>query len=292
MSKDGHAKGGTLMIGAAGCFTINDALCKWVMPEFAIGAIMTGRSVVVLVLIGTAALLSRGVSAQLVFRSYKLHIMRGCLQALSALLFLSGLALMPLTNALALSFMSPLFVALVARPVLGEHVDAKRWVAVVTGFVGSLCVLDPTIREFGWASVLPACAAMVSAVTDLMTRRMTSRESSLSLAVSGAAGAFVCGAATAIFGWQWGGPASLTLIGLAGIFVFLSYYFVAEAFRYAPASYVSPFRYSALLWGAAMAFVMWGDTPDANVVLGSAILIASGVYLGRVARTTEPPHGR
>ena len=281
----GRGKSGTLMIAASGCFTINDALCKWVMPNYPVGEIVAVRSLVILVLVGTAALLSRSLAAQLAFHNHKLHAVRACLLALSAMLFLSGLAYMPLTNAVALSFTSPLFVVILAGPLLGERVAPSHWFAVGAGFVGTLFVLDPSIEEFGWVSVLPACAAMVTAATDLLTRRMASRESSLSLAVSGAAGPLIFGLCTAVFGWRWGDAASFGIVALAGVFVFLSYYFVAEAFLRGPASYVAPFRYSALVWGMVIALLAWGQTPDPNVLLGSLVLVGSGLYLAKVRST-------
>jgi len=282
----GRGKSGTLMIAASGCFTINDALCKWVMPNYPVGEIVAVRSLVILVLVGTAALLSRTLAAQLVFHSYKLHAVRACLLAFSAMLFLSGLAYMPLTNAVALSFTSPLFVVILAGPLLGEHVAPSHWLAVSAGFIGTLFVLDPSIEEFGWVSILPACAAMVTAATDLMTRRLASKESSLSLALSGAVGPLLFGSCTMAFGWNWGDAASVSIVATAGVFVFLSYYLVAEAFRRGPASYVSPFRYSALVWGTAIALLVWGQVPDPSVLLGSFVLIGSGLYLAKV-RTTR-----
>jgi drug/metabolite transporter (DMT)-like permease len=286
-------KGGRAMILATGCFTINDALCKWLMPQYAVGEIVAVRSLSALVLIGAAALLSRPVLAQLVFKDYKLHAIRAGLLALSAMLFLSGLSSMPLTNALSLSFASPLFVVLLARPLLGERVAGRCWVAVAIGFIGMLLVLEPSVEEFGWQSVFPACAAMVSAATDLMTSRMSNQESSFSLVASGAVGAFVFGLCTAIFGWHYADSMSLGVMVLAGAFMVLSYYFIVEAFRRGPASYVAPFRYSALIWAVVIAFLAWGQTPNPNVLFGAAVLMASGWYLAKVppeATITKRPH--
>lgn len=275
------------MIGAAGCFTINDALCKWLMPAFSVGEIVAVRSFAVLVLIGGVALVSRGISSQVVFGSYRLHAIRASLLALSAMLFLSGLANMPLTNAIALSFTSPLFVVALAGPVLRERVLGKCWVAIAVGFIGTLLILDPSVKQFGWASVFPACAAMVTAITDLMTRRMSGRETSLSLVVSSAMGALALGLSTIFFGWRWGNPASLGVVGLAGLFILLSYYLTAEAFRHGPAFFVSPFRYSALIWSLIIALFVWGQTPDLIVLVGSVVLMGSGWYLSRVPWTSS-----
>jgi drug/metabolite transporter (DMT)-like permease len=273
--------GSTLMIGAAGCFTINDALCKWLMPEFTVGQIISMRSLAVLALVATAAIVSRPVSRQLVFGNYKLHTLRAGLLAVSAMLFLTGLAQMPLTNAIALSLTSPLFVAGFARPLLGESVARGSWLAIAAGFVGTLLVLNPSIRDFGWASALPACGAAVSALTDIMTRRMASHETSLSLVISSAVGCLVLGLISTPFGWHWADLDSVGMVSLAGIFILLSYYLMAEAFRCAPAFIVAPFRYSALIWSLMIGFLVWGQMPDISVLAGCAMLASSGWYLPR-----------
>lgn len=142
-----------------------------------------------------------------------------------------------------------------------------------------LLVLDPSIEQFGVASLLPAIAAVISAIADLMTRRMSVRETSLSFVVSTALGAIAVGLCTIGFGWRWPDAPSVALVSLAGVFVLLAHYFIAEAFRSAPAFYVSPFRYSALVWGLLISSVVWRQTPDLTVLAGSGVLIGAGLYL-------------
>lgn len=98
-------------------------------------------------------------------------------------------------------------------------------------------------------------------------------------------GPLIFGSCTAAFGWRRGDAASLGIVALAGVFVFLSYYFIVEAFRRGPASYVLPFRYSALVWGTVIALLAWGQMPDPNVLLGSLALVGSGMYLAKALST-------
>lgn len=273
------------MIAAAGCLVVNDALCKWLMPEYPAGEVIAIRGAVMLALVGGASLLSRAVLRQLVFRSYKLHLFRAGLIGVSALLFLSGLAYMPLANAVALSFTSPLAVAVLAGPVLGERVGATGWAAIGVGFLGAMLILNPSVEQYGPASVLPALAGIATAMTDLMTRRMSPRETSISISMSTALGTFLVGACTLAFGWRWPDLYGLAVVALAGVFFLLAYVFIAQAFRIAPASYVAPFRYSALVWGLAIGFALWGQVPDPMVLVGAILIVASGGYLVRNMNT-------
>ena len=270
-----------LMMSAAACFTANDALCKWLMPHHSVGEVIAFRGLLVVALIGAAALLWRPLAAQLVFENRRLHTLRALLLGTSALLFLSGLSYMPLTNAVVLSFTSPLFVVALAGPILGEKIFTRTWIAVIFGFGGAVLVLDPSVKQFGWASALPVCGAVTTALGDLLTRKMVAHETSLSFVVSNAVGALVVGLISAIPSWRWMGGPSLVIVGLASAFVLASYYLTAESLRHAPAFYVSPFRYSAIIWGVLITFIAWGEAPKPSVMLGAAVIIAAGFYLAR-----------
>lgn len=282
-----HRGGGPLMVASAGCLTIGDALSKWLTKDYPVGQIIAVRSCGVLLLLATGAMISGPIRSQLVIANYKLHAIRAGLLGLSTVLFVSGLAHMPLTNAVALEFTSPLFVVALAGRALGERVARSSWIAVAAGFAGTVYILNPSIQEFGWVSLLPACAALVSAITDLMTRQMGSRETSLSFVMSGAIGAFVLGLCVAAFDWRAMDAGSWSVITAASVTSLLTNYLLAEAFRRGLASYVAPFRYSAIIWSLAIAFVVWRQTPNPSVVIGSAIVIASGWYLAR-SRSLAP----
>lgn len=274
-----YARGGAFMVAAAGCLVVNDALCKWLMPAYPAGQLMALRGVAMLVIFLGASALSNSVARRVAFRSKKLHTLRAGLVGLSALLFLSGLSAMPLANAVALSFTSPLAVAAFSGPVLGERVDGKRWIAIGLGFVGVILILDPSLEHYGLASVLPVLAGVAIALSDLLTRRLSTQETSVSISVSTAIGTAVIGACTFAFGWRWPDQTALVVVALAGVFFLLAYVFIAQAFRVAPASYVAPFRYSALVWSLVIGAVLWGQVPDPIVLLGAFLIVIAGGYL-------------
>ena len=277
-----YGKGGAFMVAAAGCLVVNDALCKWLMPQYPAGQIMVIRGAAMLVIFLGASLVSDTVARGVTFRSKKMHALRGGLIGISALLFLSGLSAMPLANAVALSFTSPLAVAAFSAPMLGERVEAKRWLAIGIGFLGVVLILNPSLEHYGPASVLPVLAGLAIALSDLLTRRMSTQETSVSISLSTALGTALVGACTFAFGWRWPDQSALVVVGFASIFFLLAYVLIAQAFRVAPASYVAPFRYSALVWSLAIGFALWGQIPDRIVIVGAMLIVIAGLYLVRV----------
>ncbi len=209
-----YGKGGALMVAAAACLVVNDALCKWLMPQYPAGQIMAIRGAVMLVIFLGASLASNTVARGVTFRSKKIHALRGGLIGLSALLFLSGLSAMPLANAVALSFTSPLAVAAFSAPMLGERVEAKRWLAIGVGFLGVLLILNPSLEHYGPASVLPVLAGLAIALSDLLTRRMSTHETSVSISLSTALGTAVVGGCTFAFGWRWPDQGALIVVAI------------------------------------------------------------------------------
>lgn len=277
-----YGKGGAFMVAAAGCLVVNDALCKWLMPQYPAGQIMAIRGAGMLVIFLGASLVSNTVARRVTFRSKKLHALRAGLIGISALLFLSGLSAMPLANAVALSFTSPLAVAAFSGPMLGERVEAKRWLAIGIGFLGVVLILNPSLEHYGPASVLPVLAGLAIAMSDLLTRRMSTQETSISISLSTALGTALVGACTFAFGWRWPDQGALVVVGFASIFFLLAYVLIAQAFRVAPASYVAPFRYSALVWSLAIGFVLWGQIPEPIVIIGAVLIVIAAGYLVRV----------
>jgi drug/metabolite transporter (DMT)-like permease len=274
-----HAKSGFQMTIAAGFQTSNDVLCKLLMPTYPSGEIIAIRSIFILIIIGIGRW--RGNPGAPLFKNKILHALRAIVFGVSTMLFLGGLGYMPLTNAIALSFMSPLFVAVLSPFFLGEHVNLKCWTAIAIGFVGALFILSPSIRQFGWPSILPALSAVTSASVDMMTRRMSSTESNQSFMVSAAWGALIVSlSAVAWGGWRWPDAVAVATILATSLSMLLFYYFMIEALRRTPAFVVTPFRYSALVWGVLVSIFVWGELPSIGVLFGSAILAVCGVYLG------------
>ncbi len=213
--------------------------------------------------------------------SAKGHALRAGLVVASAFLFVNSVRYLPLADVIAIGFAGTLFVTMLAGPMLGEHVGIRRWIAVIAGFIGVLIVTRPGGTVFQFAVLLPLGAALAAALRDLHTRGMTGRESSNAIMVTSSAAILLAALCTSSFGWRPLLAEDFALMALSGVISGFGHYCMIETFRHAEAALAAPFKYTAILWAVALGYIFWGDLPDAWVITGSAIVIASSLYILR-----------
>ncbi|MFK8080736.1 MAG: DMT family transporter [Granulosicoccus sp.] len=227
--------------------------------------------------------------------SVKLQFLRSACLVLTTSLFFSGLQTTELSTATAIMFLSPIFVTVLAIPVLGESVGVRRLTGVLLGFCGALIIVHPqtsgnvigsstsSLSPTGWipqlGHILLICAAASNALYQIMTRKLRLVDSpTTTLLYSGVVGAMVMSAyAPTVWisptGYQWG---LMAIVGLLGC---VSHFCLIRAFKNAPASLVVPFSYSSLLWATLFGFVVFGALPDRWTLAGASLIIASGLYI-------------
>lgn len=220
-------------------------------------------------------------------------------QAVRSLLLLGSTAFnfaaliyLRLDQALSIQFLAPLLVALLAGPILGEWVGWRRMLAILVGFGGILVAIRP-----GYAAVHPAVLLSFGCMLSyglfmLSTRHISAYDApEVTLFLSLFAGGLLF-APLALMHWVW--PADgLTwlLLALLGVFGGTGHYLFILAYRQAPASALSPFLYTQLVAATAIGYLVFGDLPDMWTLLGSSIIVASGLYLvhrERVVRANTP----
>jgi drug/metabolite transporter (DMT)-like permease len=191
-----------------------------------------------------------------------------------------ALAYLRLDQALSIQFLTPLLVALLAGPLLGEWVGWRRMIAICVGFLGILVAIRP-----GFASVHPAVllafGCMVSyALFSLSTRYLSAYDPpEVTLFLSLFAGGLLF-TPLALLHWVWPANAfTWLLLGMLGVFGSAGHFLFILAYRSAPASTLSPFVYSQLVAATAIGYLVFGDLPDGWTIAGAAIIIASGIYL-------------
>lgn len=203
-----------------------------------------------------------------------------------ALVGTTGFAMMafrslPLAEATAVLFLSPLLVTLLAGPCLGERIGAGRWAAVVVGFAGVLLIARPG-GALGTAGLLWALAgAACYAAYQLLTRRLSRSEHPLTLLFYTAlVGTAVMSLALPWF-WFEVSPTVLQwlLIASLGLYGGVGHFILIRAFRLAPASTLTPFGYTQLVWATLLGWVVFGHLPDAPSFAGMAVIAASGLWL-------------
>ena len=207
-----------------------------------------------------------------------LQITRGVALLGSSLLFISGLRFLPIAEASATSFVSPLFVTALSIFFLSEKVGLRRWLATAVGLLGVLIVLRPGTSAFHPAAFFPVVSAFAWACTLILTRKMSGQERTVvTMTYSSIVGfAVLC----ALVPLVWVTPTwHDILLGLIiGVASTAGQWIVVLAFRYADASVLAPFSYIQLLWVTLLGFVIFGEVPDVWTVVGAAFIVASGLY--------------
>lgn len=214
-------------------------------------------------------------------RRLGLHIGRGLLLALATLCLFSAISFVPLADAYTISFTAPLFVTILSIPILGERVGWRRWMAVLVGFAGVLIVIRPGLGAVHWALLLPLVTALCFALYQILTRMVGGQpgESALAMLFYLAVVGTVVTSVIAPFYWQpvavadWGWMIAMGGLGAIGHLVLI------RALARAPASLLSPFIYTQIVWALILGYLQFGDLPDGWMLLGCAVIVGSGLFV-------------
>lgn len=293
------------MVISMAAFTVNDAIAKFVSDSMNMAQVMLVRGVFASMLVGVIAWQS-GALIQLRHALNSMVMLRVAGDAAGTLTFLLALQHLPLANVSAILQALPLAVAMGAALFLGEGVGWRRWLAISVGFIGVLIVVRPGVEGFSVHSLLVLACVLFCAVRDLATRRIPEAIPSLLVSAVTSIAITILGAALlpAMGGWTPMQPSMVLYLALAAVLVLIGYQFIIMAMRVGDISFIAPFRYTALLWAIALSIMIFGDFPDSAMIMGSAIIVASGLYtlyrervVGRWRPVTEssgpdmPPDG-
>ncbi len=272
------AKGILMMAFGCGLLTCNDAMIKWVLVDHPVGQVVFVRGLFAFLPILLIAQLKGGLRT-LRWRRPGGHALCAGLLVAALFLFAFSLSRLPLADAIIIVYTSPLFVTALAPRLLGEKVGWRRWSAVLVGFFGVGLVIQPGGETFSWLLLLPLLVALLVAVRDIWTRKLIATETSISILATSSGAGTLAGLASLPFGWAAMDAFDVGLLAAAGIAFGTAFYFITEAFRFAEASLVSPFKYSAVIWAVILGFVVWGELPGAVALIGALVIVASGVFI-------------
>jgi drug/metabolite transporter (DMT)-like permease len=201
----------------------------------------------------------------------------------------SALTRLPLADATAISFASPLITVALAALILKERVRIYRWSAVLVGFVGVIVMLIPhfdigayagaagTVAAVG--SLFAITSAVCNAGTVIQTRRLTQSETTSSIVFYFSLVCAIAGALTLPFAWHSPTGRELGALVALGLLGGLAHIFLTESYRYAPASVVAPFDYTSLLWALLLGYWLFGELPERLVYVGATIVTAAGLFV-------------
>ena len=280
------------MLAAVAVFSCMDTAMKLLAAHYPTLQVTTLRGAASLPFVLAWVLATAGPRSIIPVR-WPLHLLRGVLGMVMIGCFVYALRTLPLSTAYTLYFVSPLLVAALSVPLLGEHVGPRRWAAIGVGLVGVLIVLRPggegLISVPGLMVIAAASAYAVGAITvSLLTRTDTPQSMVVWFLVLMAIGAGVMGWTQwqpidwAAHGWLIAG------LGLSGA---LGQVALTRAFQLGQASVIAPLEYTGLLWVIGWDLMLWNVLPDRWTWMGAAVIVASGLYLlhrERVQRAQKP----
>lgn len=268
-------------IAGTAVLTTHDAVSKWLAERFTIGDILLYRGLLTLPLC-VAILIQAGGLHLVRPRKPALNLTRAGLGVMSSVLVVASFTFMPLAEALGVIFVSPLLTVAFAIPLLGERVAPSIWFAVAAGLAGALIIIEPGGAALDWRIAIPLCAAVSSALRDIVTRRLGSAEHPATVLVWTMLALVATGAGwAALAGSRW--PDTLEWSVLAGTAVLhtAAYYLAIQSLRLARASTVAPYKYLSLVWAALLGWVWWGDVPSGTKLLGGLLVVGAGLYVLR-----------
>jgi S-adenosylmethionine uptake transporter len=258
-------------------FALNDALGKHLVASFGVAQIVAIRSVGGFAMLGAMLYRRRENPFHNVYRP-GLQVLRAIFATLDTGLFYAACVFLPLADVFTFYMAGPIYTLVAARFLLGERIGWRRWAAIAVGFVGVLIALKPSTASLS----VPALFALGGSVCyslALVFNRLLARASDTSIGTFQTIGALAGGGVFAFFDWRpltTGGVAAMLLLGVIAT---MAHLLVIRAMKLAPVAILAPFQYTLLLWGIVMGAVFFGDLPEANVIVGSVIIVLAGLFI-------------
>ena len=279
-----------------GLFSVQDLILKLLSGSYPLSQAMVFRSLTALPLLLWLAARDGGLGT-LFTPGTKAMIGRGFVMFVAYAAYYLALPALPLASTVALYFSAPLFITILSVPMLGETVGWRRGLAVIAGFGGVLIILRPGAGLFEVAALLPVLSGLCYGLSMIFARQLGARESAAAMAFWGNLVFLVIATLMALsFGgttapdlhqslaflmraWVWPTALDATLMAGCGVIAALGLTLLTQAYRIADANAVTPFEYSAMLWGILWGWAFFAEWPDAIAWTGIAVIIAAGLYV-------------
>lgn len=288
-------------------FSLQDPIIKAVAGRYPLMEVMAIRSIVALPVLLFIVRQDVGLAA-LASRRFGLLTLRASTLFASYTAYYLALAALPLADAVALYFMAPLFIMLLAGPYLGERVAWQSVVTVSVGLVGVLLMLRPGNSMFEWAALLSLLSAALYGFAQLTARKLGSTESStvMSFYQNGAylLGAIVAGLVFTVAdigevthpsvrfltrAWVWPNAVDFVMMASCGIIASAGMILLSQAYRLAPANIVATFEYTGILWAPLWGFLFFAEVPQGPTMMGAALIVGAGIFALNARQRSRVP---
>lgn len=256
-----------------------DASAKWLVQSLPVFQVVWLRFLVHTLF--HAAVFTPNMGRRLyIVGQWRIQLLRGLMLAAMTLLNFWALQYLQLAQTGAIQFSVPILIAMISALWLGEHLDLRRWLAILLGFVGVLIIIRPGSHAFHPAILLSVGNAFLYAAFNLLTRHLAATEHPITTQFFSAAVAAVVLAPFALAQWQTPeGWLNWALVASMGLFGGLGHIGAAVAHRYASAAVLGPFLYQQIIYMTFWGWLVFDQVPDHAVAIGACVVVASGLYL-------------
>jgi drug/metabolite transporter (DMT)-like permease len=276
----GVVKGIELGVFAVFLFAVMDTLAKYLGRHYPVLGLVWARYVVHLLTM--VAVFGPSMKFDLLrTQQLKLQLLRGLLLVASTCFFFYALKFLPMAEASAIGFVSPLLVTGIGAIFLKEKVSRRRWIAVAMGFFGVLIIVRPGGKVFTPAALLPLCSAVCFSCYQIVTRIVShggKENPAATLFYTALVGSVVL-SLTLPGNWVVPTLPHGMLIVCLGALGGLGHFVLIRALTKAPASMLAPFYYTQLIWIMLFGYLFFGDFPDGWALVGMLIIVGSGLYV-------------
>jgi len=268
-----------LVVSSVLCFTILDAITRYTTQLYAVPMLVWARYGVQMV--AMIAWLGPGMRLDMLrTKRLPLQLVRSIVLLVSSLLFVTALRSLPLAEATALNYSTPVIVVLMARIFLHEPLTPARIAFVITGAVGMVLIVRPGNAIFQGAALYALLAAFFYAGYQILTRLLAGENPRVLLFYPAVVGTLLLSALARGFDWPAHMPwTDAALIIAAGLFGTLGHFLFILAFRHAPASAITPFTYVQLVWATLAGWIFYRHFPDTVAISGMAVIAGSGLLI-------------
>ena len=276
-----QGKGILCLIGSGAMFGSSDAISKVLKETYPTGEILFFHAVCILSAVLLGMRLRHGrLRGHLRVSDWRRQLIRGAIFVINSFIFVTVLKYLALADLIAILFVSPILVTLLAPYMLGEQVGWRRYTAVAVGFGGTLLIVNPTGEiETIWPMLLALVVPTLGSFRDIITRQLSRTDTPEAMMVVTTTCLLVASTVSLPFGWVTPDALGLGMLALAGLLLGAGMYLQVYAFVLGEAAVVAPFRYFILLWATFYGFVIFGDVPSGQTLLGAAIIVAAGLYI-------------
>lgn len=274
-----NLRGAGLMMAAMAAFVLNDTLMKLVSANLNLFQAVFLRGIGTTLLILAIARWQGVLRFRPARRDQRIMVWRTLGDMGQMICFLTALFHMPIANVSAILQSLPLAMTLAAALFLKEPVGWRRYTAIFAGFVGVLLIVRPGSEGFNIYSLVALTTVIFVVLRDLSTRQLDRAVPNIFVTlVTSLAVTTMSGVASVVQGWNSVAQGDLVLLAGAAFFVSFGYMFITMAMRVGDIGFISPFRYTMLVWAILVGLFVFGDVPRPLTLLGAAIIVCSGIY--------------